>query len=64
MKQLKTLTDNNEAHYDKLYEYITKVASKGKLIFKDSRIKDEYSITKNIGKMRAAKQAQSVTPVS
>ena len=64
MKQLKTLTDDNEAHYDKLYEYISKVAGKGKLLFKDSRIKEEYNITKNLSKMRAAKQAQSVTPNS
>ena len=64
MKQLKTLTDDNKAHYDELYEYITKVASKGKLLFKDSRIKEEYNITKNLGKMRAAKQAQSVVPNS
>ena len=41
MKQLKTLTDDNEAHYDELYKYITKVAGKGKLLFKDSRIKEE-----------------------
>ena len=62
MKQLKTLTDNNTAHYSELYEYITKVAGKGKLLFKESRIKDEYSIAKNLSKMRAAKQVESVTP--
>ena len=61
MKQLKTLTDNNTAHYKELYEYITKVAIKGRLLFKESRIKDEYSITKNLSKMRVAKQAENVT---
>ena len=64
MKQLKTLTDDNKAHYNHLYEYISKVASKSKLLFKESRIKDEYIITKNTGKMKSAIQAQSVTPVA
>ena len=64
MKQLKTLTDDNEAHYDELYKYITKVAGKGKLLFKDSRIKEEYNITKNLSKMRTARQPQLVTAVS
>ncbi|WP_395074829.1 hypothetical protein [Flavobacterium sp.] len=62
MKQLKTLTDDNKAHYDELYDYISKVANKGKLLFKESRFKDEYNITKNLGKMRIFKQAQPATP--
>jgi hypothetical protein len=62
MKQIKRLTDDNKAHYEELYQFITKVANKGKLLFKESRAKEEYVITKNIGKMRAARQAQSATP--
>ena len=62
MKQLKKLTDDNTAHYDDLYEFIAKVTNKGKLLFKESRIKEEYTISKNLGKMRASKQASSTTP--
>ncbi len=57
-KQIKTLTDNNKAHYDELYNFITSIATKGKLLFPDSRIKDEYNITKNLTKMRV----QRLTP--
>jgi hypothetical protein len=55
-KQIKTLTDNNKVHYEALYDFISKIATKGKLLFPDSRIKDEYNISKNIAKMRVAKQ--------
>ena len=61
MKQIKKLTDDNKAHYEELYDFISKVTTKGKLLFKDSRTKDEYNITKNLNKMRAAKQAQKLT---
>jgi hypothetical protein len=55
MKQIKTLTDNNKTHYEELYQFISKVATKGKLLFPDSRIKEEYNISKNLAKMRVAK---------
>lgn len=56
MKQIKTLTDNNKISYDELYQYITQIATKGKLLFPDTRINEEYNITKNLRKMRVAKQ--------
>jgi hypothetical protein len=62
MKQVKKLTDDNKAHYDELYDFISKVANKGKLLFKDNRTKEEYNITKNLGKMRVARQTQTGIP--
>ncbi|WP_264520666.1 hypothetical protein [Flavobacterium sp. N1994] len=53
MNSLKQLTETNGSHYDELYGFISKIANKGKLIFKASVTYDEYCITKNISKMRA-----------
>lgn len=55
MNSLKQLTENNGKHYDELYGFMVKIANKGKLVFKDTVIKDEYSIRKNISRMRVAK---------
>lgn len=54
MDNSKTLTDANKAHYDELYTLIVKIANKGKVLFKGKVTADEYSITKNLQKMRAA----------
>jgi hypothetical protein len=56
INQIKTLTDTNKTQYEELYQYIASVATKGKLLFPNNRIKDEYNMTKNIRKMRVAKQ--------
>lgn len=55
MNSLKQLTQINSKHYDELYGFMLKIANKGKLVFKDSIIKDEYSLRKNMSRMRAAK---------
>lgn len=55
MNSLKELTEKNSAHYDELYGFISKIAKKGKLVFKGSVIKDEYTIRKTIRRMRAAR---------
>lgn len=51
----KTLTQANQQQYDELYAQIVQIANKGKILFKKTVIADEYSITKNLQKMRAAK---------
>lgn len=53
MNSLKKLTETNGSHYDELYGFISKIAAKGKLIFKETVTYDEYSIAKNISRMRA-----------
>ena len=55
MNSLKQLTETNGKHYEELYGFITKIANKGKLVFKNTVIQDEYTITKSISRMRAAK---------
>ena len=52
----KQLTDANRAHYDELLKMIRKIINKGKLVFKDNVIKDEYTATKVIQRMRTAKK--------
>jgi len=54
MNNSKILTDANEEQYDELYQFITKICSKGKLIHKGKVTADEYTISKNLQKMRAA----------
>jgi hypothetical protein len=57
MNSRKALTDANKAKYSALYTYITKIVKAGKLIFEGSITKDEYTITKTVSRMRAAKVA-------
>ena len=57
MNSRKALTDANKAKYSALYAYITKIVKAGKLIFDGSITKDEYTITKTVSRMRAAKVA-------
>ena len=52
----KKLTDANKTHYEELLKMIKKITTKGKLVFKDSVVKDEYTNTKIIQRMRAAKR--------
>lgn len=52
----KQLVEANLTEYKNLYGYISKVAAKGKLVFANSVIEDEYNITKLIQKMRAPKR--------
>jgi hypothetical protein len=61
MNSRKTLTETNKAKYNELYTYITKIAKSGKLVFDGTNVKDEYTITKTVGRMRAAKAAASST---
>lgn len=60
MNSLKQLTESNGSHYEELYGFIVKITTKGKLVFKGSVVKDEYTISKSIRRMRAAtlKKAQ------
>jgi hypothetical protein len=55
MNSLKKLTEVNGVHYDALYAFISKISAKGKLVFKNTITQDEYAISKNISRMRAAK---------
>jgi hypothetical protein len=55
MNALKQLTVTNVRHYDALYQYIANIAEKGKLVFKNTVTQDEYTLDKNISRMRAAK---------
>ena len=52
----KQLVDANMVDYKKLYEFISTIAEKGKLIFKGTVIEDEYNITKLVNRMRAPKK--------
>jgi hypothetical protein len=62
MKKNKKITDTNRAHYDELYGYIKQIATKGKLLFKDSIIKEEYNISKYLSKMRSHKGGNDSPP--
>ena|GEM_PF-1236537 len=55
MNSRKQLTDANAAEYKALYGFITKIVKAGKLVFDGTVTKDEYVITKTVGRMRAAK---------
>ncbi len=52
----KQLVDANLTDYKKLYEFISTIAEKGKLVFKGTVVEDEYNITKLVGRMRAPKK--------
>lgn len=55
MNRIRTLVETNRQHYDELYGYIAKIANKGKLVFKDSVVRDEYTLSKIQKRMRNAK---------
>lgn len=55
MNRIRTLVETNRQHYDELYGYIAKIANKGKLVFKDSVVRDEYTVSKIQKRMRNAK---------
>lgn len=60
MNNRKSLTDANVEMYKDLYKYIGKIARAGKLVFATTVVKDEYIISKIVGRMRAA--ARAVAP--
>ena len=62
MNSRKLLTDANSDKYDALYAFIAKIVGAGKLVFNKSVIKDEYNITKIVGRMRANQGGESETP--
>ncbi|MGH2665662.1 hypothetical protein [Flavobacterium sp.] len=61
MDKMKQLTETNTAHYEELYKYIANIARKGKLVFKDTVRQEEYTLSKNIGRMRASAQRNTQT---
>ncbi|MEO8516534.1 MAG: hypothetical protein ABI426_07310 [Flavobacterium sp.] len=62
MNALKQLTETNWIHYEVLYDYIATIAEKGKLVFKNTVAQDEYTLDKNLSRMRAAKQKSVEEP--
>jgi|JI6StandDraft_1071083.scaffolds.fasta_scaffold57675_2 hypothetical protein len=56
MNNRKALTDASSAEYKALYGFITKIMTAGKLVFDGTVTKDEYNITRTVGRMRAYKQ--------
>ena len=55
MNSRKQLTDANKAQYNKFYDYMTKVARAGKLVFDGDVRKDEYMLSKVLQRMRVPK---------
>jgi hypothetical protein len=55
INQRKMLVEANAVHYDALFKMIKHVITKGKLVFRDTIIEDEYVIKKVVQRMRAAK---------
>lgn len=49
----KELINANIEHYKALYEFISNIAEKGKLVFKGTVYEDEYTISKIMKRMRA-----------
>lgn len=64
MNDRKQLVNANAAVYKNLYDYITNVARKGKIIFKGTKKADEYTLDKIIGRMRAPKRKEVDKPTS
>jgi hypothetical protein len=56
MNSRKQLTEANTAHYDELYDYMSNISKKGKQVFKNTITADEYTLKKNISRMRVIKQ--------
>ena len=56
MNNRKAVTSSNEDQYAELYAYISKIADAGKRVFDDTVTEDQYTISKIIKRMRAAKR--------
>ena len=54
MNQAKQATNDGKSSYEKLYKYISQIADAGKLIYKNSHKKDEYTISKLLMRMNVA----------
>ena len=55
MNARKKLTEQNHKQYDDLYGYISKIMRSGKLVFAGSVVKDEYTVSKVVARMRGGK---------
>lgn len=55
MNNRKKLTERNVGHYDELKKMIRKILRNGKVGFANSVIKDEYTSSKVLQRMRAAR---------
>ena len=60
MNSRKQLTEINKSKYKELYAFVTKITNAGKLVFDDTAVRDEYTITKVVSRMRFAKSIGSV----
>jgi hypothetical protein len=52
----KKLTDVNASDYAELLKMIKQIANKGKLVFKGTVYQDEYTVSKVVKRIRAAKR--------
>ena len=52
----KKLTDLNASDYAELLKMIKQITNKGKLVFKGTVDQDEYTVSKVVQRMRAAKR--------
>lgn len=59
MNNRKSLTAASKVQYEALYDFITKIMNAGKLVFDGTITKDEYNITRTIGRMRAPKHTNA-----
>lgn len=63
MNARKQLTQENKQQYKELYVFINKIVKAGKLLYDGETKKDEYTLSKVIGRMRVAPNATGgVTP--
>ena len=53
MNARKTLTDANQSKYKDLYGMIMKIMNAGKLVFYNTVTRDEFSVSKVLGRMRS-----------
>lgn len=51
-------TSDNKVVHDRLYGFIAEVARAGKLIYKSGPKRDEYTLSKIVARVRAARQAE------
>ena len=59
----KKLTDANASDYAELLKMIKQITNKGKLVFKGTVYQDEYTVSKVVQRMRAAKRNGVGVPV-